>query len=189
MRIDPLAGLRLWGVTVELGGRDYRIAPRPAADWIVAVLSEEEIFPVLSLLPLSDYEDLKDAVLVDQTVTLDEVNTASQDALEVAAGWPWWTAEVLIRSAAAEWRIIFGEMTKRGIDPGRMSLGAWLGGLYAMAVENLDESKRMAFDMKIDRPPVSAAIKPEEREAWAAEAFQAAILEAGGALTLPAGTG
>lgn len=188
-KVDPLAGLRLWAITVEIGGREFVIPPRPAADWIAAVLTEEEIFPVMSLLNDSDYEDVKDLVLIDGAADLNDVIEASQDALEAVAGWPWWTAEILIRSAAAEWRLIFGEMTKRGLDPSRLPLGAWLSGLYAMATENLDETKRMAFDMKIDRPPAGSGIAKEDQERWAAEAFAAAIQEAGGSLTLPEGTG
>ena len=189
MRVDPLAGLRLWAVTVEVGEMSFTIPAKPASEWVAAVLAPNEVFPLMTLLEPDDYEELKHRVLILGEATMEQVAEASQDALEVASGWPWWSAELLIRSAAAEWRIIYGEIIKRGLDPRHLPLGAWLNGLYAMATENLDETKRMAFDMRLDRPPTTAAVSPEEREAWAAQAFADAIAEAGGGLRLPPGTG
>lgn len=189
MSTDALAALRLWAITVEVGDQEYTIPPRPAADWIIAVLTEDEIFPLMSLLEPDAYDDLKHRALILGEISLPEVAQASQDALEAVSGWRWWTAEMLIRSAAAEWRLISGEMTKRGLDPRTLPLGAWLNGLYAMATERLDANERAAFDMRLDRPPVSAAVSQEDREAWAAEQFAAAIAEAGGGLQLPPGTG
>lgn len=187
--VDAAASLRLWAVTVELGGQEYTIAARPAADWILAVINAgDEIFPTLALLPFDDYEQVKDRILLDQEITLDEVGQVSKDALEAVSGWHWWSAEVMIRSAAEEWRMIAGEMTKRGLDPGRLPLGAWLNGLYAMATERLDASERAAFNMRLDTPPPSAVPK-EEREALAAAQFAEAIAEFGGSLRLPPGTG
>jgi hypothetical protein len=187
--VDAAASLRVWAVTVELGGREYTIPALPAADWVVAVLNaEEEVFPVLALLPEDDYEEIKERALLDLAISFEEVAEVSKDALEAVSGWRWWSAETLIHSAAVEWRLISGEMTKRGLDPARLPLGAWLNGLYAMATENLDKSERMNFDMRIDRPPVNAMAK-EEREQWAAQIFADAINEAGGSLQLPPGTG
>lgn len=190
MSVEAAASLRLWAITVDLGGQEYTIPAKPAADWVVAVLNaEDEIFPVLSLLEPDDYEAAKDRVLIDMAVSFEEVAEVSKQALSAVSGWKWWSAEVLIHSAAAEWRLISGEMTKRGLDPNRLPLGAWLNGLYAMATEKLTASERMAFDMRLDRPPATADVKPEDRESWAAEAFAAAIMEAGGSLRPPPGTG
>lgn len=188
MRVDAAASLRIWAVTIELGGQEYRIPPRPAADWIVAVLdASDEVFPVLALLEPEDYEIVKDRVMIDLEIGFDEVGEVSKDALAAASGWKWWSAETLIRSADVEWRLISGEMTKRGLDPNRLPLGAWLNGLYAMATENLDKGERMSFDMRLDRPPVND-LAPDERDAWAAQAFANALAEAGGSLQLPPGT-
>jgi hypothetical protein len=188
--VEAAASLRLWAVTIELGGQEYTIPPRPASDWVVAVLdATDEVFPTLALLEPDDYEAVKDRILLDQAVTFEEVAEVSQQALAAVSGWKWWTAQTLIFSAAKEWRLISGEMTKRGLDPGRLPLGAWLNGLYAMATEKLDQSERMSFDMRLDRPPANSTVAPEDREEWAAEAFAAAILEAGGSLQPPPGTG
>lgn len=188
MQVDPLAALKLWPVIVEIGDREYTIPAAPAADWIVAVLRTDTPFPLLSLLEPDDYEELKDHALIEQDVPMEEVARVSEAALEVASGWKWWTAQLLIMSAAQEWRIIGGEMTKRGLDPRTLPLGAWLNGIYAMATERLDANERAAFDMRLDRPPVSAAVPPEQRAEWAAESFMAAIAEAGGSLQMPPGT-
>jgi len=189
--VDARASLRQWGVIVDVGGVEYEIPPLPAADWVLAVInSEHEIFPTMALLPEDDYEDLKYRVLIEGVATLDDVATASKDALEVASGWRWWSAETMINSAAAEWRLIAGEMTKRGLDPGKLPLGAWLNGLYAMATENLKPEERLAFNMRLDKAPVGAITK-EEREQQAAQMWAAAMAEAAGpgGYQLPPGTG
>ena len=96
----------------------------------------------------------------------------------------------MINSAGVEWRLIAGEMTKRGLDPATLPLGAWLNGLYAMATEKLDASERMAFNMRLDKAPVGAITK-EEREEQAAQMWAAAMAEAAGpgGYQLPPGTG
>lgn len=190
MSVEPLAALRLWGVLVEIGDAEYTIPPLPAADWVIAVLNaEHEIFPLMAMLSADDYEDLKFRVLIEGAATIEDVATASKDALEVASGWRWWSAETMIHSAAAEWRLIAGEMTKRGLDPSVLPLGAWLNGLYAMATENLKPDERLAFNMRLEKAPVGAITK-EEREAQAAQMFAAAMAEAAGpgGLRPPPGT-
>lgn len=148
-----LAALRVWAIEVDLGGEVYRIPPLPAAVWFTAVLSGEAVPIVPTLLEPADQEAVLDRML-RREITRADVDRANREALGAAAGWKWWVAERLIVSAAAEWRIIGGLLQGAGLDLQRMSLGAVLSAMYAMAVTNMKREDRFAFDAQLNAPPV-----------------------------------
>lgn len=173
--VDPLAALKCWAIKVYVGEYVFVIPPLPAAAWFVAILGEEPL-PILSMLNEDDQQTLDDA-FADGVIDLDELIEAQRDALELASGWRWWSADTMIRSAGAQWRQVGGAMARRGIDPGVLPLGAVLNALYALATEGRDDNERLKFDLELDRPP--AELGEEEREQLAEDMFAAALAEAG----------
>lgn len=179
-----LAALRVWAIEVDLGGRVYRIPPHPAAVYFAAVLSGEAGPLVPGLLDLADQEEVVDRLL-RREVSRRDIDRANRDALAAASGWKWWIAERLVVSAAAEWRVIGGLLQGAGVDLERMSLGAVLSSLYAMAVTNMKREDRFAFDAQLNAPPVGYADAKEwYDESKYADAF--ADLLAAHRQTLPA---
>jgi hypothetical protein len=174
---DALAALGTWPIEVELGGRTWTIPATPAAGWFIAILREDPLPIIPGMLGEEEQLDIVEA-LAFGLIDVDDITQASRDALEVASGWRWWAADRMIRSAGAEWKIVSGQLIRRGIDLEKLPLGAVLNALYAMSVEGLEGNKRTQFDFDLNRPP-AGAMSEEEREEEAAAMMQAAMQEAG----------
>jgi hypothetical protein len=173
---DPLAALKVWAIEVDLGGKTYRIEPTPAAGWFVAILREDALPIVPGMMSVDDQVEIIDRLAFGE-FGIEELTTAARDALETASGWRWWMADRMIRSAGQDWKVVSGQLIKRGIDLSTLPLGAVLNALYAMAVETLDTSKRSQFDFDLGRPP-AGALSEEEREEEAAAMMMAAMQQA-----------
>jgi len=171
--IDALAALKVWGVEIELGGKTYHIPPVPAAGWFVAILRGEPMPIVPGMVLDEEQADLIEDMALG-LVDLDDVVDAEREALEIASGWRWWAADRMIRSAAHEWKIVSGQLIRRGVDLSTLPLGAVLNALYAMATETLDQQKRIAFELELNRPP-AGSMSEEERERQAEEMFMEAL--------------
>lgn len=163
MAADALAALKIWGLEVELAGKVFEIPPLPAAEWFLAVLSEDAPFPIVpGLMDPNDDERISDLLLADD-IDVDLLVTRSREALAAAAGRPWWEADRLIRSSAAEWQIIGGELTRVGVDLEKVSLGAALNAIYVICTRTMDEKERNKFDIDLRLPPIGVeGVKPEE---------------------------
>ena len=170
MRLDPLAALRCWTVDVDIGGVTYTIPPMTADGWLVPILggSWTDIVPGL----LVDTGDLAD-LLLDGEVSYEEVRAVARDALTEAAGMKWWIATQLAHVASSTW--VAAELTLRGVDPARVSLGAWLGAAHRAATRNMEKTDLAQFDFELERPP--DGVPPEEwfDEEEAANSFVAAM--------------
>ncbi len=151
-----IAALRVWAIEVDVGDRTYRIPPLPASRWWEAVLSKELGPIVPGMLEPEDEEEVVDA-LFGGVVSVQQLTTANREALAAASGWKWWVAERLIVSAAAEWRVIGGLLQGAGIDLERVSIGAALSAMYAMAVTNMKKEDRFQFDSQLNAPPIGYA--------------------------------
>lgn len=174
--MDPLAALKCWPITVELGGLEFTIPPVPAAEWFLAILGGQPLPIVPGLLTPEEQEVVSDLIVFGR-VDLREVVTASREALELASGWRWWEADRLIRSAGAQWKLLGGDLTRSGVDLNVLPLGAVLNALYSMAVKGMNEQKRQALDFQISQPP--AELAEEEREALAEQMFMDLLADAG----------
>lgn len=174
MDVDPAATLRCWAVEVELAGRTWTIAARPAADWLLAAIGPwSDIVPGLVDDPDDDLDDL----IADGTVGSDELRQAAQDALTATAGLKWWTAEHLARVAVTTW--LAGEVLLSGVDPAAAPFGAYLAAAYRAATRHMTKEDRLKFDLDLTQPP--AGVDPEEwfDEDAAAAGFMAALGGAG----------
>lgn len=176
MDIEAAAILRCWRVDVELAGGTYTIPALPAVHWLQAILEGSHFDLIPGLLSDEDGGDIDDQ-LVAGVVTYGEIRDAARAAIAAAAGMKWWTAERLAYAALSTW--VGGELLLRGVDPERVSLGAYLAAAYRAVTRIVDEQKRIRIDMDLERPPVG--LPPEEwfDEDEAAARFEAAMAAGG----------
>jgi hypothetical protein len=170
MRPDPLATLRCWALDVDVAGVTYTIAAQPAQVWLLAILSGSyvEVLPGL----LTDKAALNDAI-IDGTVEADELLGAARDAIAAAAGTPWWSAARLAQASTDTW--VGAELLLQGIDPGVVSLGAYLAAALRVATKDMDAAGRAQLTYDLDRPPEGVPAEEWFDEDAAAAGFMAAL--------------
>lgn len=186
--MEALAALRLWAYEVTLPGVTdddgnlwvFRIEPRPAADWIIASLDPTHLGYLPGLLEGEHRERIMQAI-EEGHVTVAQLGDVNHDAIEVVSGWRWWEAGKLIACVAGSWHTLGGLLTLSGVDPAKMSLGAYLAAVYARLWENANTKDRAKLAQQVATPPASM-LNPDKPEEWDDEAAEAAIrafLEAG----------
>lgn len=176
IEFDAVAALRCWAVTVDLGGRPYRIEPRPAAAWMAAILDDawDDIVPGWC----DDQDDALDDALTSGEVTMTECIRAAQDAVAVAAGARWWVAARIITAGTAGGTL--GEILLSGIDPERRPLGAVVQAMYRALVRHADKNDRTRLDLELDRPPPGTPAAERFDADAASAAFDRAASARGG---------
>jgi hypothetical protein len=181
MAADALAALRIWALDVDLGGETFTVPPCPAGDWFLAILDEDTPLPLIPGLMDGDAEERITDLLLDGATSAEEIVARSRELLTAAAGRPWWEADRLIRSSGASWHIIGGELTRLGVDLGRVSLAAALNAIYVICVRTMDETERNKFDIDLRLPPIGVeGVTTEEMydERAAQDAFAALMGQA-----------
>jgi hypothetical protein len=175
---DALAALKIWALDVELAGETFTVPPRPAVDWFLAIIDEEVPLPLIPGLMGKAAEDRITDLLLDGDIDAELIRTRSRELLTAAAGRPWWEADRLIRSSAASWHIIGGELTRLGVDLGKVPLGAALNAIYVICVRTMDEKERNKFDIELRLPPIGVeGVTTEEMyDQKAAESAFAALM-------------
>jgi hypothetical protein len=172
------AALQIWGFDVELAGETFQVPPRPAVAWFLAILDEDEELPLIPGLMDDDAEARILDLLLDGDIDAELIAVRSRELLTAAAGRPWWEADRLIRSSAAQWQIIGGELTRLGVNLAGESLASVLNAIYVICVRTMDEQERNKFDIDLRQPPVGVeGVKPEDMyDQRAAEAAFAALM-------------
>lgn len=178
MTADALAALEIWGFEVELGGETFAVPPLAAARWFVAILDEDTPLPLIPGLMSGNAEERISDLLLDGKISTDDIVARSRELLTAAAGRPWWEADRLIRSSGASWHIIGGELTRLGVDLGRVPLAAALNAIYVICVRTMDEKERNKFDIDLRLPPIGVeGVKAEDMyDQRAAEAAFTALM-------------
>jgi hypothetical protein len=178
MPADALAALKVWALDVELAGETFTVPPRPAADWFLAILDEDVPLPLIPGMMGAGAEERIADMLLDGEITAELLATRSRELLAEAAGRPWWEADRLIRSSAASWHIIGGELTRLGVDLDRVSLAAALNAIYVVCVRTMDEQERNRFDIDLRMPPIGVeGVKADDLyDQRAAESAFAALM-------------
>lgn len=154
-RFDAAASLRVWAVEADLGSRVLRIPPLPAAEWLPVLMSGN----LLGLLELADDIDLGE-LLLDEGVTLAEVNDALELLVESAAGRTPWCALLLASMASEYWHVIGADLARSGLDFEKVSIGTALDAVYGTLCRSMDEKGIGNLNRALDRPPVGV-VKPE----------------------------
>jgi hypothetical protein len=144
--VDPLASMRCWAITVELGGREFEIPALPAADWW-PVITDATPSGLLDLLKSESEEDETelDMMLLDGRLTGAELGDVFTDVVGEATGRSFHAAFVLATVAAMHWPVIGGEMAKRGFLWDRQPIGAALDAIYAVIVGGLEKENQEKF--------------------------------------------
>lgn len=178
MPADALAALRIWALEVELAEEVFAVPARPATDWFVAILSEDTALPLIPGMMSDGAEERITDLLLDGEIDIGLLVQRSRELLTEVAGRPWWEADRLIRSSAASWHIIGGELTRVGVDLDRVSLAAALNAIYVICVRTMDEKERNKFDIDLRMPPIGVeGVKPEDMyDQRAAESAFAALM-------------
>lgn len=153
--VDPLASLRGWGSTVELGGREYQLRAALAVEWLpILMIDPLDLSAIIPGMVEQDVEeDLEDA-LIQGTVSLDEIEQVCREVISMAAGRDWWWALNLLASVAGAWMTIFGNLVARGMDVSRLPLGALLDAMYAECAARMDKDHLRDFDRQLNTPPI-----------------------------------
>lgn len=171
MNIDPTASLKRWAVTVDLGGRRWRIPPHGAGVWLQALRgSYSQVVPGLLELDSDDQDELLD-MLMDGRLRIDECREAARDAIGAVSGMKWWAATRLASYLMQEWGTLGGALLTRGIDLETQPLGAVLTISYRLLLENCKgEPERQKLDIELMKVPPGVAIEQmiDQRAATAA---------------------
>jgi len=161
--VDALAALRTWAYETTFpdvrnprGGAlvVFRIEPMPASDWITATLDMGHLSYLPGLLEGEQREVLLDAI-EDGLVTGAQLAEENQAALEHVSGWAWWSASKLIGTLGKTWETTGALLTLSGVDPTRVSLGAFLSALYALIWKDASKEDRLKLAAEV------AAMPPE----------------------------
>jgi hypothetical protein len=168
--VDPLASLDFDDVYVTIGGQEYRVPGRPAADWLRTILADEYNLILPAWLEKEESALLMSR-LMDDEFTVKELDDAVFDVITVAAGRPWWWALQLIMYASSDvhhWSRINGRLVLAGLRLDRISFAAWVDAVYVVFTERIEPGEEYdKFKAQIDTPPTPDLLDEEEE----AEAF------------------
>lgn len=177
MKGNGIAALRVWPVTVDLGGTTYRIAPYPAIRWIVPIVDDDWFAIVPGMLDPADrsVDDALDAGTIGHADCI----RAARDAVGVASGMPWWSAVKLIRSVMVTPDVL-GEMVLRGVDAQVVSLGAFTQATYRLFTQETDKKQRAKIDQEISAAPPELTIADRMDLSEGSSGFEEMMRQRGG---------
>lgn len=167
-RFDGLAALGVWPVDVVVGDRVFRLDPQPASFWIVHLL-EDDLFGLLNLL--TDSQEL-DQALLGGTITSADCAKAAKEAIALSSGMLWWSALRLVATARQSLQVA-GELVLAGVDPARISLGAYCAAVYAILVRNADDKQVKRIISRIEATPEGVSAMERYDPDVAADQFEA----------------
>lgn len=177
MKGNGVAALRVWPITVDLGGTLYRISGSPAIRWIIPIIDDDWFGIVPGMLDPMD-RTVDDAI-DNGTITHSDCVRAARDAVGVAAGMSWWSAVLLVRSVMQA-PDVMGELVLHGVDAQTMSLGAFVQAAYRVFTRDADKKQRSKIDRDIETAPPGLTLA----DRWDPEAevsgFDAMMRQRGG---------
>lgn len=146
MEVDPLASMRCWEITVELGGREFQIPALPAVDWWPVLLdtTPTTILDILKSETQAGEFELDDMLLSGQVTGADLAEVAG-DVISEATGRTVHAAFVLATVASVAWPNIGGQLARDGFRWDVQPIGAALDAVYAIVVGGLEEKERDKF--------------------------------------------
>jgi len=173
VNIDPAPSLRLWAVTVDLAGRQWRIPPLGAGVWLGAIGGTySQIVPGLLELGGDEQDALLDLMLAGQ-LRAEECHAAARDAIATVTGMKWWAAARLTSYLMQEWGTLGGEVLRR-VDLERHSVGAVLTVVYRTLLENCKgEPERQKLDFELTKVPPGVDVEEMIDRQAASDAFMA----------------
>lgn len=158
---DPIASLCPWPFTVEAGGLDYTVPEWSAADWLRLLMDGENLSSekvVLEMIPQGVQ------ILMDETISNEEVVALSLAMLDLAGGRPWYITLRLVAVLLANWNVLGADILRSGVDPTAMSLSGFLDVALLQALRTMEESQVSMFVMQLEMPPPGVDIPEEDME-------------------------
>lgn len=167
--VDPNASLEICDIELTLGGVDYLMRGRPAADWLV-LLFDWNLNPVVPGWLDPDDENAVIGGIEDELISAKEIEDVTWDVVSAAAGRPWWWAMQLIRYAGEDihrWSRVSGRLILAGVDPVFISLAAWVDAVYVVLTDKLEvgSDEYKDFMAAIDTPPTVELLDEDEEAA------------------------
>lgn len=165
--VDPLASLKAWPLSVDLGGREYALRPALGGEWLpILMVDPMDIAAIIPGMLSEEAADDFECALIDGEVALPEVEEVCREVITSAAGREWWWACNLLASVSGVWMTIFGTLVRQGVDVDRLPLGAVLDALYAECASRMDKQHLQDFDRQLNIAPAGVVpVIDEEREA------------------------
>ncbi len=161
--VDPLASLRPWTLTVDVGGETYRLEPRNSADWLAVLLQEEiDLADILPGMLDEEGEERLGEALIEGLVSTDEIRECALEIIGTASGRDhWWTLN-LTRSVMEVWTQVYGQLISQGVRFDQLPLGAALDAMYAVVASRMDKERLRSFDADLSRPPAGTPLSEED---------------------------
>ncbi len=145
MDVDPVASMRCWAIVLELGGREFEIPARPAADWW-PVLASGDLFAILDfVVSSSDDPDSLDSMLLDGRTGTEELTQALLDTVEEISGRAPQAAIMLAMAGEMAWAMVGGHLAQTGFRWDKQPIGAALDAVYSIIVSALEKEPREKF--------------------------------------------
>lgn len=173
MEVDPLASMRCWPITVTIADREFEIPALTAGDWWSALSSMTDMpNQVLDLLQSESDSDL-DSLLLDGTVSGEELGEAVRDVVEVATGRSVYAASVIIFVANSHWPVIGGTLAREGFRWDVQPISAALDAVYSIIMEgmsgdkNKDSREKFLRILNDERTPDGKRKQPDREKVMA----------------------
>jgi len=163
---DPIASLSRADLWVTIADQSYRMKFRPAAFWLERLLGERIMVDsfIPAMVDRNGRDDLMDR-MVDGEVDDAEIIEAFRDALSLASGRSWWFTLNLVAVVKSVWAELNGQIVRAGIDPYRVTLGAWLDAVWTMVLENIDKpEERSRITTLLNNPPEGYVVNPSSED-------------------------
>lgn len=138
-------------VPVRIGGRDFLLPHRPAAEWMGAAQRPSGL---VSQLATPQQRDAMIDLVMDRPGAAEDLIKEGRRILGDATGRKWYQAQKLINTSLDTEAL--GRLLLSGLDPWERSIGEWCAATYALCVKGLDAKKRGRLDFSLALPPPGA---------------------------------
>lgn len=132
-----------------------------AAEWLELLMGELDLELIFPGLLSDDDRELVEELLLDEEMTLDELQRRSLEIIAEVSGRPWWVALRMIDLAQSRWSVFGGALVMAGVRSDMIPLGAWLDAVWVITFDSLPKDKWTMLASLIEALPPSEM--PEDR--------------------------
>lgn len=148
MTTDPVALVSRAPVRLTVAGVPLLVPYAPAGAWLGRL--RDPFTVAVSMADEASRDRLLDLMLDAGGVT-GQLRTASVGLLRQVSGREQWWETVRLAYLGADG--LLGELTLRGVDPWRVSLGQWCAATYTAATRHAKTEDVLKFDAQLGFPP------------------------------------
>jgi hypothetical protein len=174
LRVDPRACLRIQGAELDAFGRKWQIPPLSAADWCELIW--DPAFDAFSVFPgLTGEEDELYELILNGKAGIEEAVKFSLQVITSVSGYDYWVTLRAVSALRSSWLQVGGALVRAGMDPEKLSIGAYLSGMFSFLTENMQPKKTTEFFDALRAPPENETEAIVEAEIDDGQAFLAAM--------------